>query len=136
MALYERFSAWRGAHLLALEISRLTESWPKHERYELTTQVRRAALSIPANIAEGSGRRGPREFSRSLKISLGSLAELAYYLLFARERGLLIYHEWSEIEDLRNRVGQLTWHLLQALSRTARGDPPAVPASRRPSSQN
>jgi four helix bundle protein len=127
MAVYEKFSAWRGAHLLALEIYRLTDFWPKQERFEITTQLRRAALSIPANIAEGSARRGSREFSRYLNMSLGSLAELAYYLLFARDRGLLTPQEWVEIEDLRNRVGQLTWRLLQAVSRAARGETSAVP---------
>ncbi len=116
---YQRFHAWQAAHRLALEIYRITEGWPKNERFELTAQVRRAALSIPANIAEGAGRWGAREFRRYLNIALGSLLELSYYLLFARDRGLLSHAAWAEIEGLRNRAGQLTWRLLQATARAA-----------------
>jgi four helix bundle protein len=119
MAPYEKLHAWQAAHRLALEIYRITEEWPRTERYELTSQVRRAALSIPANIAEGSGRWGSREFRRYLNIALGSLLELSYYLLFAHDRGLLGTTAWTEIEELRNRVGQLTWRLLQAVARAA-----------------
>jgi four helix bundle protein len=107
MVPYQELRAWKAAHRLALEIYRITEDWPRTERFELTTQVRRAALSIPANIAEGAGRWGSRELRRYLNIALGSLLELSYYLLFARDRGLLSQSTWAEIEDLRNRVGQL-----------------------------
>jgi four helix bundle protein len=127
VAPYEKIHAWQAAHRLALETYRLTESWPRNERFELTAQVRRAALSIPANIAEGAGRWGPREFRRYLNIALGSLLELSYYLLFARDRGLLNPTDWSEIEDLRNRTGQLTWRLLQAVARRAEKGPSRSP---------
>jgi four helix bundle protein len=119
MAPYERFHAWQAAHRLALEIYRITEDWPRAERYELTSQARRAALSIPANIAEGVGRRGSREFRRYLNIALGSLLELSYYLLFARDRGFLTHTAWTEVEALRNQAGRLTWRLLQAVARAA-----------------
>ena len=121
---YERFDAWKLAHQLALDVYKATEKWPRSERYELTAQTRRAALSIPANIAEGAAKRGSRELRRYLDIALGSLAELSYYLLFARDRGLVHHQEWEELDGLRNRVGQLTWRLLRAVARSTTSQKP------------
>jgi four helix bundle protein len=112
---YERFEAWKLAHSLALELYRTTDRWPRAERFELTAQLRRAALSVPANVAEGVARQGPREFGRFLAIALGSLSEVSYLLLFARDRSLLGMPEWERLEGLRNRVGKLIWGLKQAV---------------------
>ena len=114
MVNYERLEAWQLAHRLALAVYASTEPWPKSERYELTAQVRRAALSIPTNIAEGSTRFGPREFRRFLDIALGSPAELSYLLLFARDRKLLQHNEWKVLDAARDQVGKATWGLLQS----------------------
>ena len=94
MVAHERFEAWRLAHQLALAVFSVTDGWPKSELYVLTSQVRRAALSIPANIAEGAARQGPREFARYLSIASGSLAELQYLLRFSRDRGLCSDEQW------------------------------------------
>jgi len=103
------------AHRSTLEVYQATDRWPRSERYELTTQARRAAISVPANIAEGVARRGSREFRRFLDIARGSLAELSYLLVLARNRGLLEEREWLALDELRNEVGKLTWGLLRAL---------------------
>ena len=116
---YERFKAWRVTHELALEIYRATDHWPKDERYGLTSQLRRAALSAPTNIAEGAAKRGRREFRRFLDIALGSLSEVSYLLRFSRDRELLTHQAWESLESLRNRAGQLTWRLYCAISRDA-----------------
>jgi four helix bundle protein len=58
---YEKYDAWKASHALALEVYRITELWPKSELYGLTAQTRRAALSVPTNIAEGAAKLGPRE---------------------------------------------------------------------------
>jgi four helix bundle protein len=79
--------------------------------YGLTSQARRAAISIPTNIAEGAARHGRREFARYLNISLGSLAELSYLLLFSRERGLCNEAEWRALESLRDQTGKLVYGL-------------------------
>jgi four helix bundle protein len=78
-------------------------------------QVRRAALSIPANIAEGSTRYGPRELRRFLDIALGSLAELSYLMLFTRDRGLLQHDQWKVLDAARDRVGKAAWGLLRSI---------------------
>jgi four helix bundle protein len=75
------------AHEFALEVYRLTASFPKTETYGLAAQARRAAVSIPANIAEGFRKRGRADKVRYLNISQGSLEESRYYLILARDLG-------------------------------------------------
>ena len=116
---YQKLVAWKISHELALETYRITEKWPKSELYSLTAQTRRAALSIPTNIAEGAAKFGPREFRRYLDISLGSLSELSYLLLFSRDRGLISPSEWEGMEIQRNRAGQLLWRLYRSILRRA-----------------
>ena len=116
MIAYERFDAWQAAHRLALELYRVTDGWPRSERFGLTVQVRRAAVSVPANIAEGAAKRGPREFRRFLDIALGSLAELSYLLRFSRDYGLLTDESWGALEAQRDQAGRLTWGLYHAVS--------------------
>ena len=70
----------------------------------LISQVRRAAVSAAANIAEGAGRRGASEFARFVDISLGSLAEIAYLLLLAKELGLLQTEDYERLDDLQESV--------------------------------
>jgi four helix bundle protein len=111
MIAHERFKAWRWAHRLALQVYDATDRWPRNEMYGLTSQARRAAISIPTNIAEGAARHGRREFARYLNISLGSLAELSYLLLFSRERGLCNEAEWRALESLRDQTGKLVYGL-------------------------
>jgi four helix bundle protein len=72
---YEKLHAWKLCHEFALAVYRATEQWPRSERYGLTAQIRRAALSAPTNIVEGSAKRGIRECRRYIDIALGSLAE-------------------------------------------------------------
>lgn len=112
---YERFEAWNRTHQLALEVYRITSSWPAGERYSLTAQTRRAALSAPTNIAEGAAKRGLREFRRYLDISLGSLSELSYLLRFSKDCGDLDEETFQSLEELRNKAGALTWRLYRCL---------------------
>lgn len=76
---------WDKAHLLALEAYRSTNSFPKQEMFGLTSQIRRAAVSIAANIAEGCGKRGNGEFQRFLNMATGSASELEHHFLLAHD---------------------------------------------------
>src|SRR5215210_443529 len=116
MVPYERFDAWKIAHQLALEVYKVTDGWPTNERYGLTAQIRRAAISAPTNIAEGSAKRGPRELRRYLDIVLGSLSEVSYILRFSRDRGILEENDFKALDDLRNQAGKLTWRLYASLN--------------------
>jgi four helix bundle protein len=80
---------WERAHKLTLDVYAATRMFPKEEVYGLTSQLRRAASSIPANIAEGCGRNGDAELARFLSIAIGSANELDYHLLLARDLGYL-----------------------------------------------
>src|ERR1044072_4416049 len=78
---------WQKAHEFVLAVYRLTESFPDREKFGLTHQMRRAAVSIPANIAEGFGKRSQAEKARFLNIAEGSLEESRYYLILAQDLG-------------------------------------------------
>jgi four helix bundle protein len=114
---YEKFKAWKAAHQLALAVYDITDRWPAYERYQLTAQVRRAALSIPTNICEGAAKRGTTEFRRYLDIARGSLSELTYLLHFSKDRGLINEETMRSLDQLRNQTGRLTWGLYAALRR-------------------
>jgi four helix bundle protein len=113
---YERFRAWKECHDLALAVYRTTKAFPKEELYGLTSQARRAAFSAAANIAEGSAKRGRKEFRRYLDVSLGSLSELSYILRFARDLGVLDEAGWEYLDQARGRAGYMTWQLYKSLA--------------------
>ena len=113
---YEKLKAWEHAHRLFIAVHRATKTWPKDERYELTAQVRRAAFSVPANIVEGAGRLGPKEFRKGLNIARGSLAEVSYGLHAAKELGYMKDEEWALIEPIRDEASRVLWALLKAVS--------------------
>ncbi len=117
MTPYERLHAWQASHQLVKAIYQVTQRWPKTELYGLTAQCRRAAFYIAVNIAEGSAKRGSREFRRFLDISVGSMSEVSYCLLLARDLGYLTESDWQEIEAQRNKAGKILWRLYEAISR-------------------
>src|SRR5947208_2128383 len=116
MKRYERLEAWQVAHQLVLLTYRVTKSFPREELYGLTSQARRAAFSLAANIAEGSAKRGSREFRRYLDISIGSLSEVAYTLHVSKRLEYLSLEEWRVLDRLRSEASRLTWHLCKSLS--------------------
>lgn len=111
MLAHERLRAWPSAHQLALETFAVTQGWPKRELYGLSAQTRRAALSVPTNIAEGGARLGRRDLARFLNIALGSLAELQYLLEFATDVGVCDRLDWERLNRTRDQTGKLLWGL-------------------------
>jgi four helix bundle protein len=103
------------ARILALCVYRLTTAFPSDERYGLTAQIRRAAVSIGSNIAEGCGRRGNRELLNFLYIAAGSASELAFQLELARDFGYGDPSQYEptvrELEQLRRMLNRLTQYL-------------------------
>ncbi len=114
---YERSPAWVACYNLTVAIYSMSRTWPTEETYGLTSQVRRAAYSATANIAEGMARRGAGELRRFLDYSLGSLAELDVALRLARDTGILDPHQWQELEMLRQAAGRITGGLSRSLRR-------------------
>lgn len=117
---FKKLEVWQVAHRVTCQVYRATASFPKTETYGLTAQLRRSASSIPANIAEGSGRRGDFEFSRFVRISLGSATELEYHLLLSRDIGLLTASKHEELSGEVRRVQSMLARLNEVLRRPNR----------------
>ena len=86
---FRDIKVWHKAHDLTLKVYKITETFPREEIYGLTSQIRRAAASIPTNIAEGSGRRSDAELARFLEIAFGSTSEVEYLLQLSKDLSLL-----------------------------------------------
>jgi len=95
---FKELKVWEKAHALTLQVYQETRSFPREEIYGLTSQVRRAAASVAANIVEGCGRRSDGEFTRFLQIARGSASELEYHLLLARDLHLLNEAAFSRLD--------------------------------------
>jgi len=89
MQRFTEIKVWQRSHALVLQLYRLTATPPAEERFGLTSQIRRAAVSVPTNIAEGSKRRTNADYARFLNVAEGSLAETEYLLLLTRDIGYL-----------------------------------------------
>jgi four helix bundle protein len=111
---HHRLDAWKISRQLVVSVYRLTQHFPKAEMFGLTAQMRRSAVSIPANIAEGAARTGIREFVQFLNIARGSLSELETHLLIAVD--LDYVRSQDPIFDLLDRVSQLLTGLHKALN--------------------
>ena len=108
---FRNLLVWQKSHELALEIYRLSRDFPREELYGLASQMRRAAVSIPSNIAEGCGRGSDPDFGRFLVIAMGSSSELEYQLLLAKDLGYVdtTMHESLErkIMEIKKMLGSL-----------------------------
>ena len=112
---YRKLKVWEAADRLAHEVYRVTQAFPPNEQYGLTSQLRRAAVSVATNLVEGHARQGTREFKQFAAISLGSLAEVEYLLGFAHVEGYLSDKAYRQVEELRSTVGALLWNFRRAL---------------------
>jgi len=117
---YERLTAWQAAYELVLAVYHATETFPKTETYGLTSQLRRAAFSVAANIAEGAAKRGNGEFRRFLDIAIGSLSEVSYTIQLAKDLGMMQTEEAERLEAVRTKASKLTWGLYKS-ARTRTG---------------
>ena len=107
---------WERAHLLTLNVYKVTADFPREERFGLTSQVRRCSASIGANIAEGCGKRGNGEFQRFLQIASGSASELDYHLLLARDLGFLHDDEYKKLVQDLTQMRRMLTSLLQRVN--------------------
>ncbi|MFK7953073.1 MAG: four helix bundle protein [Ekhidna sp.] len=112
---FKDLEVWVEAHEIALSVYKITSSFPKEEIYGITSQLRRSALSIPNNIAEGCGRGSQAELKRFCDIAMGSASEVEYLLLFCRDLGLLEESNYAKINEklivLKKRLNAFIQHL-------------------------
>lgn len=118
MKIYRDLAIWERSHALALQIYAATKSFPKEELFGVTSQIRRAAVSVPANIAEGCGRDSDAELKRFLDIAHGSASEVEYFLLLSHDLG---YVTSTQYDPLNSEVGQIK-RMLGAFVRKLKAD--------------
>jgi len=116
---YTKIQAWKLADDLTVVIYEQTQDFPKEEIYGLTSQLRRAAFSIPANIAEGSARESKRDYLHFLYISRGSLMETKYFIHLSRRLGYLGDEDFRRLDELAGRTFACLQGLIQAVGRNA-----------------
>ncbi|HSS63398.1 MAG TPA: four helix bundle protein [Gammaproteobacteria bacterium] len=109
---FEQLEVWQAAHALVLEIYRYSLGLPPDERFGLVGQMRRAAVSVPANIAEGFKRRRPKDKARFYNISQASLEELRYYLILCQDLGYL--RKAHKVSNQTTRIAQMLTKLINA----------------------
>ncbi|PRD41195.1 diversity-generating retroelement protein bAvd family protein [Phyllobacterium phragmitis] len=115
---YRDLLAWQQAMELVIAIYKSTESWPREEIYGLTSQVRRAAVSVPANIAEGYGRDTRGSYQQFLRIAQGSLKEVETHLLIAERLGFSKKEVVARMMAMSESIGKLLRLLIRRLSET------------------
>ena len=130
---FRELEVWQLAMSLAVLIYRLTAGFPKEERFGLSSQMQRAAVSIPSNIAEGNARQSTREYARFVSIASGSAAELQTQLLLTQELALGDENRRAQALEHCDRVGRTLLRLHQSLLHKVET---AVPESRVPSPES
>jgi four helix bundle protein len=114
---FTELTVWQRAHELVLLVYKLTASFPRSELFGMVSQLRRASASVPANIAEGFGRRTTKELLRSLQIAAGELEETRYFLILSRDLGYVAAPRFEDGRVLCDSVGQLINALGRSLKR-------------------
>ena len=112
---FRDLKVWEKAHQLTLAVYKATLVFPKEELYGITSQIRRASISIPANIAEGCGRTGEAELARFLQIAMGSASELEYHLMLAHELNLLHSGDYERLTTELTEVKRMLTVFIQKL---------------------
>ncbi len=110
---HKDLDVWKSAMLLAENVYRETIDFPKHEQFGMTSQLRRAAVSVSANIAEGSARKGNKELIQFLHISLGSLAELETLIILSNKVGYFNDEKQDNLLALVTQCSKLTYGLIK-----------------------
>ena len=124
--LFEKVELLPKSHGFVLDVYRATSTFPKEEQYGIISQLRRAAVSVPTNIAEGKGRGSDPELMRFLFISRASLQEVRYLLLLSKDLGFLTREDYVRLECLADDVARMISRLLETVKRSL----PIKPSSR------
>ncbi len=120
---FRKLLVWKRAHAMTLAVYKVSEKFPKHELFGLTSQIRRSAASVGANIAEGYALGSSANYLRHLHIAVGSLAETEYHLELAHDLGYLADADYAQIADLARETGYLLSRLKASIEHNARKKP-------------
>ena len=114
---YEQLRAWQVAHEITLVLFRETNGWPKREWYGLAAHLRKSAISIGSNLAEGSAKRGVREYRRYVDIAIGSYNEAEYQFRLGHELGFVAAADFHRIHERFDELGRCLYGLAKSLDR-------------------
>ena len=112
---YKQIKVWQKSFALTLRVYKQTESFPKHELYGLISQIRRAAVSIPSNIAEGTAKTSDKDFARFLETSLGSAFEVECQMLLAKDLGYISDSELGGTMNVIDEIKKMTYAFIKKL---------------------
>lgn len=112
---FRQLKVWEKSHQLALAVYKSTKEFPKEELYGLTSQIRRASMSIPTNIAEGCGRNTDADFARFLQMGMGSASETEYQLLLSHDLGFLDKEKYDKLNVDVTEIKRMLASLLKTL---------------------
>jgi four helix bundle protein len=112
---WKKLEVWKLADVFARRVYQVTKDFPKEELYGITSQLRRAALSVPTNIVEGYSRKGDKELARFLDIALGSLAEVKYLLHFSKSLEYLSNTDYSKMSEIAEDLGGKLWRFSETV---------------------
>jgi four helix bundle protein len=114
---YTKLKVWQKSHALTVSMYNVTAVFPDHEVFGLTRQIRRAAFSIPANIAEGCGRGANPELRQFLYVALGSASELEYYILLAKDLHIFTDKQFAALQPRVNEIKRMLAGLIETVSK-------------------
>ena len=112
---FRRYDVWRLSHELVLKVYTLTRSFPASEKFQLISQLQRAACSIPSNFSEGCGRDSDKDFNRFIQIALGSAHELEYFFILSRDLNYISEAENQNLSDDINEIKMKLFNLSKKL---------------------
>jgi len=118
---FKKIKAWQKADDLAVKIYEITHGFPRSELYGLTSQLRRAAVSVPANITEGASRNHIREYLQFLYLAKSSLAEVEYYTHLSKRLGYLENTAYQEVAEIQNETARVLRGLIKAVEKELAG---------------
>lgn len=117
MKSFRDLKVWQKAHELVLEMYKVTKSFPKEEKYRLTTQILRSVSSIPTNIVEGFKRKSIRDQSHFLNLSDSSLEETKYHIILAHDLGYLKEDDFKRLNNLCDEIGRMLYGLNRKINK-------------------
>lgn len=123
---FRELEVWQKAHSLTLSVYQTTAAFPKVEVFGITSQIRRAAASIGANIAEGAGKLSNAELQRYLQVASGSASELTNHLILARDLGYMDHHRYVELDDELQRIRKMLSAFMSHLRGRAKSEQPTA----------
>jgi len=118
---WKELNAWKKAHELVLEIYKITANFPKSEIFGITSQLRRSAFSVPANIVEGNSRNTTKDYIRFLYQARGSVEEARYFLYLSTDLEYLDNNEFQRLEDEYEKVSKLINGLIKSMNKNVKG---------------